>query len=159
MEVGGGRIIGEACHYLDLMVFLTGSKITSICMNAIGTNPEDSTDNASILVKFENGSNGVLNYFSNGNKAYPKERLEIHSQNRSMIMDNFRLTTSFGVNGFNKLKTTIDKGHNAQFVGIIESLKSDKIQTIPFDEICNVTLASFAALESLKSNSWITIHS
>lgn len=158
MEVGGGRIIGEACHYLDLMVYLTGSKITSICMNAIGLNPNDSTDNASILVKFENGSNGVLNYFSNGNKAYPKEKLEIHTQNRSIIMDNFRLTTAYGVKGFSKLKTTIDKGHHAQFTNMVSSLKKGKIQTIPFEEICNVTLASFAAIESLKNNSWITIN-
>ncbi len=157
MEVGGGRIIGEACHYLDLMVFLTGSKITSVCSNALGQQPQDSTDNMSILVKFENGSNGVLNYFANGNKSYPKERLEVHSQGRSLVMDNFRVTVGFGFKGFSKLKTTIDKGHQKQFADIVTSLTNGDIQTIPFDEIYNVSEAAFAAIESMKNNTWISI--
>jgi predicted dehydrogenase/threonine dehydrogenase-like Zn-dependent dehydrogenase len=157
MEVGGGRIIGEACHYLDLMIFLTGSKITSVCSNALGQQPQDSTDNMSILVKFENGSNGVLNYFANGNKSYPKERLEVHSQGRSLVMDNFRVTEGFGFKGFSKLKTTIDKGHQKQFADMVTSLNNGNIQTIPFDEIYNVSEAAFAAIESMKNNTWISI--
>jgi len=157
MEIGGGRIIGEACHYLDLMVYLTGSRITSICANALTNHPQDSTDNMSILVKFANGSNAVLNYFSNGNKSYPKERLEVHSQGRTLVMDNFRVTEGFGFRGFSKLKTSIDKGHQNQFGGIVNSLATGKVQSIPFDEIYNVTKASFAAIESMKSNSWINI--
>ena len=88
IAVGGGRIIGEACHYLDLMVFLSGSKIKSVCMNALGDNPSENTDNASILVKMENGSTGVVNYFANGAKSYSKERLEVFSQGKILIMDN-----------------------------------------------------------------------
>ena len=72
MLIGGGRIVGEACHYLDLMVFLSGSKIKSVCMNAMGENPSENTDNASILVKMQNGSTGVVNYFANGAKSYSK---------------------------------------------------------------------------------------
>lgn len=157
LEVGGGRIIGEACHYLDLFVYLTGSKITSVCSNALGLNPSDSTDNMSIIVKFENGSNAVLNYLSNGNKAYPKERVEVHSQGRTVVMDNFRLTNAYGVKGFSKLKTSIDKGHHTQFKNIVDSLNSGNIVSIPFDEILNVTKASFAAIESLKKNTWVNI--
>lgn len=157
MEIGGGRIIGEACHYLDLMVYLTGSKIVSVCANALGTHPQDTTDNMSILVKFANGSNAVLNYFANGNKSYPKERLEVHSQGRTLVMDNFRVTEGFGFKGFSKLKTSIDKGHQNQFSGIVSSLKSGNIQCIPFDEIYNVSQAAFAAIDSLKNNTWINI--
>lgn len=158
LEVGGGRIIGEACHYLDLFVYLTGSKIVSVCSNSLGLNPSDSTDNMSIIVKFENGSNAVLNYFSNGNKGYPKERVEIHSQGRSIVMDNFRVSNGFGVKGLSKLKTTIDKGHFTQFKNIVDSLNSGNITSIPFDQILNVTKASFAAIESMKTNSWISIN-
>ena len=79
MEVGGGRIIGEACHYLDLLMYLAGSPIEAVCMNAMGTDPKDNTDNASILLRFANGSNGVVNYFANGNKGYSKERVEVYS--------------------------------------------------------------------------------
>jgi hypothetical protein len=66
MEVGGGRIIGEACHFIDLITYLTESKVKSVCMNSLGTQPEENTDNASILLKYENGTNAVINYFANG---------------------------------------------------------------------------------------------
>ncbi len=157
IEVGGGRIIGEACHYLDLMVFLTGSKITAVCSNNLGLCPQDSTDNMSILVRFENGSNGVLNYFANGNNLYAKERLEVHSQGRSLIMDNFKVTQGFGFNGFSKLKTRFDKGHQKQFEHLVRAITSGNIQTIPFAEINNVSEAAIAAIESMKNNSWISI--
>ena len=157
MFVGGGRIIGEACHYLDLIVFLSGSKIKSVCMNAMGVNPEDNTDNASILVKMENGSTGVINYFSNGAKSYVKERLEVFSQGKVLIMDNFIKTSGYGVKGFSKLKTKLDKGHKAQFSQIVEKIKQGTAELIPIEELINVTKASFAAIKSLKESSWITI--
>ena len=157
MFVGGGRIIGEACHYLDLIVFLSGSKIKSVCMNAMEVNPEDNTDNASILVKMENGSTGVINYFSNGAKSYAKERLEVFSQGKVLIMDNFIQTSGYGVKGFSKLKTKLDKGHKAQFSQIVEKIKQGTVELIPYEELINVTKASFAAIKSLKESSWITI--
>ena len=73
VEVGGGRIIGEACHYMDLCIFLAGSKIQSVCMNGMGTALSGNIDNASIILKFENGSNATINYFSNGAKSYSRE--------------------------------------------------------------------------------------
>lgn len=157
MEVGGGRIIGEACHYFDLMVFLTGSKIKAVCMNALGKNPAENTDNASILVKMENGSSGVVNYFSNGSKSYKKERLEIFSQEKTLILDNFVKTTGYGTKGFSKLKTKLDKGHKSQFTSIIKKLKEGDISLIPYDELINVTKTSFAAVKSLKQGKWIEI--
>lgn len=157
MEIGGGRIIGEACHYMDLIVFLSGSKIKSVCMNSMGKNPEENTDNASILLKMENGSTGVINYFANGSKAYSKERVEVFSQEKTLIMDNFRQTKAYGFKGFSKLKTKIDKGHKTQFHKLIYNLQNGKSELIPFEQIVNVTKASFAAIESLKQNSWIEI--
>ena len=157
MQSGGGRIIGEACHYLDLMVYLTGSKIKSVCMNALGKNPAENTDNASILVKFENGSNGVVNYFANGHKSYSKERVELYSQGRTLIMDNFRKTEGYGFKGFSKLKTSQDKGHRYQFTKLIEALKNGGDPLIPFEDIVNVTLASLAAIESLKTGDWANV--
>ncbi len=157
MKVGGGRIIGEACHYIDLITFLTGSKVKSVCMNAMGINPEENTDNASILLKYENGSTGVINYFANGSKAYSKERVEVFSQERTLVMDNFRITEGFGTKGFSKLKTTMDKGHKNQFESLIKRIKEGGKPLIPFDEIINTTKASFAAIESLKKKSWVDI--
>ncbi|MEL4455016.1 bi-domain-containing oxidoreductase [Lutimonas vermicola] len=158
MVVGGGRIIGEACHYMDLIVFLTGSRIKAVCMNAMDVNPKENTDNASILVKLENGSTGVINYFSNGAKSYSKERLEVYSQDRTLVMDNFIKTTGYGFKGFSKLKTKLDKGHKNQFGRLVSSANSGKgISLIPYEELINVTKASFAAIESLKSNSWVEV--
>lgn len=158
MAVGGGRIIGEACHYLDLMVYLTGSKIKAVCMNAMGENPQENTDNASILVKLENGSTGVINYFSNGAKSYSKERLEVYSQDRTLIMDNFMLTKGYGFKGFSKLKTKLDKGHHNQFSQIVaKTQKGEGLALIPYEDLINITKASFAAIESLKTGSWIEV--
>lgn len=157
MHVGGGRIIGEACHFIDLITYFTGSKVKAVCMNAMGINPNDNTDNASILLKYENGSTGVINYFSNGSKAYSKERLEVYSQDRTAIIDNFRQTTGFGFKGFSKLKTSLDKGHKAQFTELIKRVKDGGKPLIAFDEIINTTKASFAAIESLKKNCWVEI--
>lgn len=157
LEVGGGRIIGEACHYVDLITFLTGSKVKAVCMNAMGPNPQENTDNASILLEYENGSTGVINYFSNGSNAYSKERLEVYSQGRTAIMDNFRVTEGFGFKGFSKLKTRIDKGHDNQFNLLVDRTKNGGGPLIPFEEIINTTKTIFGALESLKLRSWIKI--
>jgi predicted dehydrogenase/threonine dehydrogenase-like Zn-dependent dehydrogenase len=157
MLIGGGRIVGEACHYLDLMIFLSGSKIKCVCMNAMGENPSENTDNASILVKMENGSSGVVNYFANGAKSYSKERLEVFSQEKVLIMDNFIKTSGYGIKGFSKLKTKLDKGHKAQFGQIVEKIKQGSVQLIPYDELINVTKASLAAIESLKKGAWIKV--
>ena len=157
INVGGGRIIGEACHFMDLISFLTGSKIQSVCMNAMGVHPSENTDNASIFLKYENGSTGVINYFSNGSKAYSKERVEAYSQDRTAIMDNFRTTTGYGFKGFTNLKTKLDKGHQEQFRLLNERLKTGGPSLIPFDEIVNTSKASFAAIESLKNKSWVKI--
>lgn len=157
MKVGGGRIIGEACHYIDLCVFLAGSPVTAICMNSMGKNPAENTDNASMLLQFANGSHATVNYFANGSKAYSKERVEVYSQERTFVMDNFRKTKGYGAKGFSDIKTKIDKGHKAQFHEYIKRIQSGGEMIISMDELVNVTKASFAAIESLKTKSWINV--
>lgn len=157
MKVGGGRIIGEACHFIDLITYLTGSRVKAVCMNAMGINPQQNTDNASILLQYENGSTGVINYFSNGSKAYAKERIEVYAQERTAIVDNFRTTTGYGFKGFTRLRTSLDKGHAAQFRLFTERIRNGGGALIPFDEIVNTTLASFAAIESLQQGAWIPL--
>jgi predicted dehydrogenase len=157
LKTGGGRIVGEACHYFDLITYFTGSRIIEVCMNALGKNPRANTDNASILLKYEDGSTGVINYFSNGAKTYPKERIEIYSQQRTAVIDNFQQTTGFGFRGFSRLRTSIDKGHKRQFAELISAIKTGGSPLIPINEIINTTKATFAAIESLKTNSWIKV--
>lgn len=157
MEIGGGRIIGEACHFIDLISYLCGSKVKSVCMNSMGINAKENTDNASILLKYENGTNAVINYFSNGSKAYSKERVEVYHQEKTLIMDNWRKLKGYGFKNFNSASSSQDKGHQNQFNLLINSLKNGGEQIIPFDDLINTTKASFGAIESFKNGGWFSI--
>ncbi len=157
MEVGGGRIIGEACHLIDLITYFTSSKVKSVCFSALGSNPRDNTDNGIMILKYENGDQGVINYFANGHKAYSKERIEVYSQGKTIISDNFRETRGYGTSGFSKLKTKLDKGHKRQFDLLVKHAIEGGQPLIPFDEIVNTSKASFAAIESIKTGKWVAI--
>ncbi len=157
LQLGGGRIIGEACHLIDVCVFLTGSLVESVCINSLGKSGNINSDNVSILLKFNNGSNAVINYFSNGSKKYSKERIEVYSDERTWIVDNFNLTKAFGVSGFKKIKTKSDKGHKSQFLNYIKTIQNGGYPLIPFEQLVNVSRASFAAIESLQSRRWVKV--
>ena len=157
LKTGGGRIIGEACHFIDLCSFLTDSIVTSVCMNAMGENPEENTDNASILLRYKDGSNAVINYFANGSKSYSKERVEIYTQEKTLVLDTWRELKGYGCKGFTKMKKSMDKGHTTQFSLLNERILRGGEALIPFCSIINTTKASFACIESLKLNKWIEI--
>ncbi len=157
MEIGGGRIIGEACHFIDLCSYIAGSRVVSVCMNAMGENPLENTDNASILLRYENGSNAVINYFANGSKSYAKERVEVFSQERIFVLDNWRKLEAFGVRGFSKMKGTMDKGQKNLFERLNERLQNGGQPLIPFESIINTTKATFAAIRSFKENGWVNV--
>lgn len=157
IDTGGGRIIGEACHFIDLCSFLADSDVTAVCMNAMGVNPQENTDNASILLRYANGSNAVINYFANGSKSYAKERIEVFSQEHVLILDNWRKLEGYGIKGFSSMKGNMDKGHKRQFELLNERIKNGGNPLIPFDSIINTTLTSFGCITSLKENRWVTI--
>lgn len=157
MEVGGGRIIGEACHFIDLCSFLADSRVIAVCMNALGENPQENTDNVSILLKYENGTNAVVNYFANGSKSYAKERVEVFSQGKVLVLDNWRKLEGYGVKGFSKMTGTMDKGHKRQFALLNERVLKGGEALIPYESIVNTTRASFACIESLKKKAWIEV--
>ena len=158
MEIGGGRIIGEACHFIDLITYLSGSKVKAVCMNSMGIQANENTDNASILLKYENGTSAVINYFSNGSKAYSKERIEVYHQEKTLVMDNWRKLHGFGFSSFNSSSSGQDKGHQNQFDLLLSSIQNGGDQIIPFDEIVNTTKASFAAIESVKKGAWVNVY-
>jgi predicted dehydrogenase/threonine dehydrogenase-like Zn-dependent dehydrogenase len=157
MEIGGGRIIGEACHFIDLCTFLTGSLVKAVCMNAMGLHPADNADNASILLQYENGSTAVINYFSNGSKAYDKERVEVYSQDRTLVMENWKKLKGYGFSNFSSESGSQDKGHAAQFRMLMEKVRSGGASLIPIEELINTSQASLAAIDSLKNKSWIEL--
>jgi predicted dehydrogenase/threonine dehydrogenase-like Zn-dependent dehydrogenase len=156
LKVGGGRIVGEACHLIDLITFLSGSLVEEIIMTAAGQNPEENTDNASILMKYRNGSIGVINYFSNGSKAYSKERVEVYSQGRTLVIDNFRKLESYGFpsKGFSKSQ---DKGHFDQFRILQQKLTEGGKEMIPIQETINTSRAVLAAIKSMREGTWVKV--
>ncbi len=156
LKTGGGRIVGEACHLIDLISYLTGGLVKSVVMSATGQHPQENTDNASLLLKYHDGSLGVINYFSNGNRAYSKERIEIHSQGRTLIIDNFRKLKGFGFRSASLSKSQ-DKGHLDQFRLLQEKLATGGPELIPFEQIVNTSKAALCAIDSLKQGTWIEV--
>ncbi|PWK50880.1 bi-domain-containing oxidoreductase [Pleionea mediterranea] len=151
--VGGGRIIGEACHYIDLMRFFVGYKITSFNAVSMGNNDyvKVTEDKAIITLAFEDGSVGSIHYFSNGGKSFPKERIEVFCDNGVLQLDNFRKLTGFGWKGFNKLNLwSQDKGQANCSEAFMEAVRHGTQSPIPQDEIFEVARISVDIAEQLR---------
>ncbi|MFO1285526.1 MAG: Gfo/Idh/MocA family oxidoreductase [Rubrivivax sp.] len=98
--VGGGRLLGEGCHFVDLLRFLAAAPIES---HAVARMAAATADTATVTLRFAEGSLGTIHYFANGSKAFPKERLEVFAAGRVLQLDNFRKLTGFGWPGFAKM--------------------------------------------------------
>jgi predicted dehydrogenase/threonine dehydrogenase-like Zn-dependent dehydrogenase len=158
LAIGGGRIIGEACHFIDLISHLADSPILEVTASALGSHPAENSDNVSILLKCKNGSQGVVNYFSNGHKSYSKERVEIYAQGRVLILDNFRKMEGYGFKGFSVMKGTQDKGHRTQFEQYTHFIQQGGAPPIHFAQIINSTQAAFAAVQSFLTGERIQLN-
>lgn len=158
--VGGGRIIGEACHWIDLMVALTGSPVTRVCAARVGPSPALAVrdDKMSVTLSFADGSIGTLHYFGNGSKAYPKETLEVFSDGRVLRLDNFRKLRGFGWRNFSRLNLwRMDKGHLAEFATLVDAVASGVSVVVPVEEVKNVMRATFAAVESARTGQAVEV--
>ncbi len=153
-RVGGGRIIGEGCHWIDLMTFLTGAPVVQVMATRIGESPALAIrdDKMTISLKFGDGSIGTLHYYGNGHKSYPKETLEVFCDGKVLRMDNFRVLRGCGWAGFSKMRLTrMDKGHREEFRRFVDAVAAGGPAVIPFEEIRNVTRATLAAVQSAHS--------
>ena len=157
LKIGGGRIIGEACHFIDLCSYFSGSYVKKVCVNPMGNNPKSNVDNASILLNYEDGSNASINYFSNGSKSHSKERIELYSQERTFVIDNWRILYGYGLKDLKKISKPQDKGHNNQFKELMTQQLNGESTLIHFDSLVNTTKSSFACIESIKTSKWINI--
>lgn len=152
--VGGGRIIGEACHFIDLMRFLAGSKIVSIQARRMGETDAVQVleDKASITLGFEDGSFGTIFYLANGASSFPKERVEVFTAGRVLQLDNFRKLKAFGWPGFNKMNLwRQDKGQDACAAVFVDSIRDGKEAPIPADEIFEVAKVTIQVAEILRA--------
>jgi predicted dehydrogenase len=139
--VGGGRIVGEGCHFIDLLRHLAGAPIVDFDAAGLdrpGGPPRK--DTVAIRLSFANGSLGVINYFANGHKAYPKERLEVFASGRIITLDNYRRLTAHGVAGFRGQRTlSQDKGQAGCAKEFIDAVKAGGPAPIPLDEVIEVS--------------------
>ena len=151
--VGGGRIIGEACHFIDLMRFLAGSKISSVTAHCMGpVDGQVSEDKASIILGFEDGSFGTIHYLANGHSSFPKERIEVFADGKVLQLDNFRKLKGFGWPGFKKLSTWKQEKGQAECVkAFLDAIRDGASAPIPIDEIFEVADVSIQAAEMLRT--------
>lgn len=157
--LGGGRILGETCHFLDLCAFFAGSEIEEVCATALPPEGAALPESCQILLRFTNGSTGVVNYLCNGSRKYDKERIEIFKSGTTIIIANWRSLHTFGFKKDSTLRQKQDKGHFALLQQWNSYLEQGGTPPIAEGAILNSTAASFAVLESIRTNTWVHIHS
>jgi predicted dehydrogenase/threonine dehydrogenase-like Zn-dependent dehydrogenase len=151
-SAGGGRIIGEACHFIDLMQYYTGAdpvKVYAECINTMN-DKQKNDDNVSITVKFSDGSVGNLVYVANGDKSLPKERIEIFGGNIVFVIDDFNKGLLYRNNKEKQIKTS-GKGHRQEVESFIKAVESGGPMPISFKSICLTTITTFKIIESLST--------
>ena len=158
-EHGGGRIVGEACHFIDCMVYLSGSLPEKVYAQSISTSSRENmdTETVAITINFKDGSLGILEYFANGDSSYPKEYFEAFCQGSIGVMNSF---TSVNLVRGGKTKThkfNGNKGHKEEVVAFLKSVKSGVQMPISFEEIYYTSAATFAAMKSLETGNAVAI--
>jgi predicted dehydrogenase len=140
-DIGGGRIIGECCHFVDLLRFLSGAPIASCKAVKLGavTGIADCDDTVSISLEFTEGSIASIHYFANGHRTLPKERLEVFSAQRIVQLDNFRKMRGFGWPNFRKMNLMNQNKGNAECAAaFVEAVRDGLSSPIPIEELTEV---------------------
>lgn len=153
-EQGGGRVLGEVCHFIDFVAFLAGAPPVEVVTRGLPSSGEYSDDNLLISLRFANGSQGTITYVANGDRAFSKERLEVFGGKSVAILEDFRLLELVR-HGKKKVirspwRKDKDKGHHAEWQAFTQSIATGKESPIAFEEIVSTTLATLAAASSLS---------
>lgn len=151
-ESGGGRIVGELCHFLDLAAFWAGIPMEALCASG-----DEDSGNVSLLLRFQNGTQGTINYFTRGSRAYPKERYELFQGGRVLVLNNWKKLEGYGFRNFSSATGSQDKGHEALFRAFLQKVKEGGCPLVPYEALLQTTRATFAVEESLRSNSWVSL--
>ena len=155
--VGGGRIVGEVCHFIDTCSFLTGSLVKSVMASVVRKDDQSipDEDNVCILLTYDNGSTATITYVAYGNKSMPKEYIELFANGIAMQMNDFRKLTIFKGSRKQKFSSANqDKGFQSEFNAFVEAIKTGK-PAISFESLYNTTLATFKIREAIKTHSTI----
>ena len=159
-DIGGGRIIGEVCHFIDIFQYVTDALPVSVVAQTIKTNNQSITmeDNVIITLQFTDGSVGSITYLANGDPRFPKEYIEVFCENRVAVLDNFsRLTTM--AKGKKKVKKAFlqDKGHKEEMKILIDAIINHKAMPISFESLYATTLATFKIHESIERKAMVEV--
>ncbi|HEV2397080.1 MAG TPA: bi-domain-containing oxidoreductase [Candidatus Sulfotelmatobacter sp.] len=152
-EQGGGRILGEVCHFIDLLMFLAFSPIVEVSARPLGTSGRYSGDNVLIALRFANGSEGTISYLANGDRSFSKERIEVFGGGSTAVLDDFR-RMELVRNGRKKKVTafwTQDKGHRAEWAAFSEAVLHSNSAPVSFEDIVGSTLATIRGDESIAT--------
>ena len=150
--IGGGRIIGEGCHFIDFITFLIGTSPISVTAHALPDNGKYREDNVSMTLTFPDGSIGVVDYLANGDKSFPKERVEVFCGGRIAILDDFRRLETVENGARREVKRAQDKGWRNEMLAFVNAIREGGQPPIPYEQLIGVTKASFAAVESIGIN-------
>ena len=155
----GGRIIGEACHFIDVMQYLTNAKPTGVFAHNLVSenNAMQEYDNTAVIINFSDGSVGNLLYLANGDTSVPKEYCEVYGGGRTAIMNNFSEVKLFAGGKSKKVKSDGKKGHKEEIEYFINVLKGNEEPTLKFESMYLTTLTTFRIIESLRKRKYIKI--
>jgi len=156
---GGGRIIGEVCHFIDLIQYLTGSWPRRVYAEALTSQRYHRTDNLVITLKMEDGSVGSIQYFSGGDKTYPRERVEIFGGGAVGLIDNFRYACFIRKGKKTRLRNWLsaDRGHRAEMEALLDVIRHGAQPPVPLEDYVRTTLATFALEKSLRSGTPVEV--
>ena len=147
--MGGGRILGEVCHFLDLAMFLAGAAPVSLAAQVI-PDPEQHWDSLCVNLAFSNGSIATVAYYANGASSVPKEYLEVACAGETAIVEDFRVTRMFGKKAGRYRGRGQDKGHAREIEAFLQAVELGGPAPIPFDEIRTSMQMTFDTIRSLR---------
>jgi predicted dehydrogenase len=158
-EQGGGRILGEVCHFVDFLMFLAGAPPIDVQTEGVASLQQPTDDNVSICLKFANGSQGTISYVTSSDRSYSKERVEVFAGGAVAVLDDFRRLelVRHGRKQTFTARFRQDKGHRAELEAFFAAIRSGGETPIPFHEIVATTLATLAAAESRRSGTRILV--
>ncbi|RPJ47877.1 MAG: alcohol dehydrogenase, partial [Chloroflexi bacterium] len=156
---GGGRIIGEGCHFVDFLTFLAGAAPVSVSARALPDNGRYRQDNVLLTLTFPDGSLGHIAYLANGDKSFPKERVEVFRAGRVAVLDDFRRLELVQDGRRQVLQSRLgqDKGHRGAWTAFLDAIRKNGPPPIAYNEITGVTRATFAAVQALAENRVVNI--
>ncbi|MEW6029088.1 MAG: bi-domain-containing oxidoreductase [Chloroflexota bacterium] len=156
-NLGGGRIIGEGCHFIDFLTFLVGAPPVNVTAHALPDGGKYREDNVSMTFTFPDGSVGVIDYLANGDKSFPKERVEVFCGGRIAVLDDFRALELVSDGNRKTTRSAQDKGWRDEWLAFSKSIREGGEPPIPYKQLVGVTRAAFAAVESIRSGEAIPI--